>query len=171
MLCKLRQDVIMFYQWLLIILSMILFRLSSSINQSIKFYLYSPYSQTTVRLIGLSEHNVYTSVSYSDYCLNLVDTRILYPWKKTHRDVSSNIQMSVCVCVGGGGSVHDGSLLEELYINYHALNTITNKHCVVTVWWKLACETCDWNKTGRDDVADSRDELLSEINGNRCSHP
>ena len=26
---------------------------SSSINQSIKFYLYSPYSQTTVRLIGL----------------------------------------------------------------------------------------------------------------------
>ena len=28
-------------------------RLDISINQSIKFYLYSPYSQTTVRLIGL----------------------------------------------------------------------------------------------------------------------
>ena len=26
---------------------------AQSINQSIKFYLYSPYSQTTVRLIGL----------------------------------------------------------------------------------------------------------------------
>ena len=24
--------------------------------------------------LSLSEHNVYTSVSYSDYCLNLVDT-------------------------------------------------------------------------------------------------
>ena len=149
MLCKLRQDVIMFYQWLLIILSMILFRLRSS------------------------EHNVYTSVSYSDYCLNLVDTRILYPCKK--KTLWCVVKYTnECVCVwggGGGGSVHDGSLLEELYINYHALNTITNKHCVVTVWWKLACETCDWNKTGRDDVADSRDELLSEINGNRCSHP